>query len=128
MDNFLIEYIKQRMQELGFENYTFQPIRVKTDNLSMLINAQNEYYYLVSKEVPSSLMIFSDTNIWNESNDYEDFNFYSIQEFTGEIEIESFVPIDLEFIRVIPKVKPSPEQICLYLKEFELNYLAAMNK
>jgi len=119
MEHFVIEYIKQRMLELSFENYTFQPIRVKTNELSTLINAQNEYYYLVSKEIPSSTVISSDTNIWNESDDYEDFNFYGIQEFTGEIKIVSTVPIDLEFIRVIPKPKLS-ESICLYLKEVEL--------
>ncbi|MGQ0829401.1 MAG: hypothetical protein ACT4ON_13515 [Bacteroidota bacterium] len=119
MDHYVLEYIKQRMRELSFEDYTFQAIRIKPTGLSTFINAQNEYYYLVAKEIPSSVLITSDTNIWNESDDYEDFNFYGIQEFTGQIKIAATVPIDLEFIRVVPKPKLS-ESICLYLKEVQL--------
>ena len=104
MDSLLIEYIKQRMRELGFSDFSFEPIRVKDAATDLEINANNEYYFLTSKTVDAGLIIRSDTNIFNEAVDYANFQFYGVQEFTGQIMISQPVAIDLEFIRVIPRV------------------------
>ncbi|OFY84128.1 MAG: hypothetical protein A3F72_19815 [Bacteroidetes bacterium RIFCSPLOWO2_12_FULL_35_15] len=93
------------MKEMGFDDFSFEPIRVKEDQ----INAGNEYYYLVAASIISpSLIIRSDTNIFTEAADYNKFNFYGLQEFTGMITLTETdpvnFPIDYEFIRVVPRV------------------------
>ena len=114
MDNYLLAYIKQRMREMGFSKFHFEAVRVTEPR----IEAYNQFYYLVSKTVPATLVITSDTNIFNEAVSYNSYNFYQIQEFTGLIEITQGVivlfpipididpiplfPIDLEFIKVVP--------------------------
>lgn len=103
MDSFLLAYIRQRMCELGFSDFHFEPVRIVADADNAQIQAYNEYYYLTSQSVPSGLTIASDTNIFNETETYYFFNLYKIQEFTGLIEInQGYSPIDLEFIKVIP--------------------------
>jgi hypothetical protein len=103
MDSFLIAYITQRMKEMGFCNFHFEPVRIANDTELFIIKAYNEYYYLVGKTVPSTLVIQSDTNIFNEAATYSNLNFYQIQEFTGLIEIlYENSPYELEFIRVTP--------------------------
>lgn len=103
MDSFLLAYISQRMCEMGFSEFHFEPVHIAADADNLQIQAYNEYYYLVSLSVPSGLIIASDTNIFNESEDYPSFNLYKIQEFTGLIEInQGYTPINLEFIKVIP--------------------------
>lgn len=110
MDSLLIAYIAQRMRELGFEDYSFEPIRVTDPTGDKIIDANNEYYYLVAKTVDASLIIRSDTNIFNEAADYGTFNFYGIQEFTGQIAISQLIPIDLEFVRAIPRVQRNDKE------------------
>ncbi len=112
MDNFLLAYVSQRMKAMGFDNYTFEPIRVTKTALfgfqvDLTIDAYNEYYFLISEMVEPTLIIRSDTNIFNESADYSSFQYYGIQEFTGSIQITQAVSIDLEFLRVIPVIKMS---------------------
>lgn len=103
MDNFLLKYIAQRMCEMGFTDYRFEAVRIALEADKVQINAYNQFYYLVSKTVPATLVIASDTNIFNEAAAYNSYNFYQIQEFTGLIEIsQGVVGIDLEFIKVIP--------------------------
>lgn len=123
MDSFLIAYIAQRMKEMGFADFSFEPVRVKEDQ----INAGNEYYYLVAASITSpSLIIRSDTNIFTEAVDYNKFNFYGLQEFTGIITLSEEdpinYPIDYEFIRVIPRVPLSENKqktVYHYLQNIE---------
>lgn len=103
MDNYLLKYIAQRMCEMGFTDYRFEAVRIASEGSNVQVKAYNEFYYLVSKTVPVTLVIASDTNIFNEATAYNSYNFYQIQEFTGLIEISQGVAeIDLEFIKVIP--------------------------
>lgn len=91
------------MKEMGFCNFHFEPARIVNDTAFFTINAYNEYYYLVGKTIPATLVIQSDSNIFNEAASYSNFNFYQIQEFTGLIEIlYEDSPYELEFIRVTP--------------------------
>lgn len=108
MDKLLMAYIKQRMTELGFAEYTFQPMRIQDPAASFEFFANNEFYYLVAKTVSATFEIISDTNYWGpaDSASYGNFTFFGIQEFTGHIKIsQGIAPIDCEFIRVIPTVK-----------------------
>ncbi len=111
MDSLLETYFAQRMKEMGFDDFSFEPVRVREDQ----INASNEYYYLVAASINSpSLIIRSDTNIFTESADYNKFNYYGLQEFTGiitltETDLDKY-PIDYEFIRVIPRIELTEEK------------------
>lgn len=120
MDAFIIAYIQQRMRDLGYKNYTFNVVRIYPTSMGLdpnnyTINGSNEYYYHVSKTVPASLKIVSDTNIWDESSVYSNFNFYQIQEFTGQIKITTTPgvgnDIDLEFIQVVPRIIPKKKKV-----------------
>lgn len=111
MDSILETYFAQRMKEMGFDDFSFEPVRVRENQ----INASNEYYYLVAASITSpSLIIRSDTNIFTESADYNKFNYYGLQEFTGIITLTEddpdTYPIDYEFIRVIPRIELTEEK------------------
>lgn len=93
------------MEQMGYESYQYEPVRIKSSNTSLTIAAYNEFYYLVSFSVPASLKIKSDTNILTDVSGYNSWVFFHHKEFSGLIEITQSVPIDLEFIRVIPQIK-----------------------
>ncbi len=118
MDGFsTLEYINVRLMEMGFPEYTLKPVRVQgTDSISF--TGQNEYYFLISKSVPSDLVISSDNNVFTEAVNYSDFSFLCVQEFTGRIDITATGTIDLEFIRVIPRVNHHRAEQ-LYIKEID---------
>lgn len=103
MDNFLLAHIAQRMNEMGYKGFHFEPAYIFVDAPFFEIKAYNEFYYLTSKFVDAQLLIISDTNIFNEAANFSFYNFYGIQEFSGLIEISQFItPMNLEFVRVIP--------------------------
>lgn len=105
MDNYLLVYITQRMAEMGYKTFHFEPVRVFANVNKAIIAAYNEHYYLVSKNVPAGLVIASDTNIFNEAANFSDFTYYQLQEFSGLIEIsQPAAPIDIEFIKVVPEL------------------------
>jgi len=108
MDALLIKYIKDRMAEMGVINFHYEPVFVRTNANKQSIRAYNQHYFLVSKAVPADLEILSDTHIFTEAADYNNFNYYGIQEFSGQIEIsQGAAPIKLEFIKAtIQQVKP----------------------
>jgi hypothetical protein len=97
-------YIKNRMKELGFENYLLRPFKIdiSAGQHKERFNAYNEYIFLVSDSIPADLIIHSDTEIFfsviPESN-----RKFPI-EFRGQISVESSATVDfsLEFLRVIP--------------------------
>lgn len=112
MDAFLVAHIAQRMSEMGYCKYTTsQPVRIRQTK----VIATNEFYYLVAKSITSpNLIIRSDYTIFNEGVDYNQFNLYGIQEFTGVITLDEsntvLFPIDYEFVKVIPITKLEDEQ------------------
>lgn len=111
MDYFLFKLIEQKMQDLGYvwPDYRFQSIRVVAPlaGKSIQFPAYNEFYFLVAKTVPASLQIISETEFLttDEAANYANFNFYQIKAFTGLVKIKSLAAIDLEFVRVIPRIK-----------------------
>lgn len=113
MNEILLRLIDQRMYDLGFHSWK-RDYRIKTvrkiapgGGKRLDISANNEYYYLVAKTVPATLKIISSADSLSpaESALYATFNYFGQKEFTGVISITAAVAIDLEFIRVIPRIK-----------------------
>lgn len=107
MEGYIFDYIKQRMTEMGYEKYHWEAVRMQGNDEGereiKTINAYNEFYFLVAKTVEPDLVIFSDTEVFNEAADYAKFSCYNYKEFSGEIKIKQLIPVDYEFIRVIPE-------------------------
>ena len=104
MDSYLIIYVNQRMSELGIKKFHHEPVMLLTDNnkIEYRIEAYNQFYYLVSKELANGTVISSDTNIYDADQLYDKQSLHQIQEFTGLI-IITIPPRTtqiLEFIRV----------------------------
>jgi hypothetical protein len=108
MDNFALAYIASRMKQMGFDTYSFEPYVAVLDNdkLEFDIQGQNEYYYLISKELTYGMEIQGDNNflpVW----DYHSYQeLLGVHEFTGHIHISIYANSGqqvFEFIRVIPK-------------------------
>lgn len=122
---YILNYIQQRMQELGINkfhfdsnlvnNIPFGPFSqdaiigtVDTDERYgqrvAKIDASNQYLYLVQKTVPADLKITSDTGYLmpSESANYSNYTFHNFREFTGQVFITSGADFELEFVRVTP--------------------------
>ena len=93
------------MSELGIKNYHILPTRFNIDSgqTKQYVKAYNEYYYLISDNIPSDLIVHSDNNIFFSK--VQQSGQYFPQEFTGMISIESShqEAFTLDFIRVIPE-------------------------
>jgi hypothetical protein len=92
------------MSELGIKKFHHEPVLLLTDNnkIEYRIEAYNQFYYLISKELANGTVISSDTNIYDADQLYDKQNLHQIQEFTGLI-IITIPPRTtqlLEFIRV----------------------------
>jgi hypothetical protein len=86
-----IEYAKQRMNEIGLTvgQYHIKPLIVvgtvrERNTRQIIINAQNQYLYLIHYWLYSGLEIISDTGYFNA----DDYTNNTIQEFTGLVEIK----------------------------------------
>jgi hypothetical protein len=86
-----IELAHQRMREIGKskEQYHIEPVSVVGTALEqklgeIIINAYNQYYYLVNYQHYYGISIYSDTGYFNADNYTQN---TSTQEFTGLIRI-----------------------------------------
>lgn len=70
------------------------------------IQAHNQFYFLIEKSVDPSLTIVSDSDCLTlkEAQNYTQYQFFNMKEFTGQIFLEKTSPgeIELEFIRCTP--------------------------
>lgn len=99
-DYLLIQFFKQRMREMRYSSYHFEPVTVRVQLGELVVlNAYNDFYYLRSNEV-QNIEITSDISYYHSNNPLQS----NFQEFSGKIEITSAndLPVLLEFIRVIP--------------------------
>ena len=91
------------MSELGIKNYHILPTRFNIDSgqTKQYVKAYNEYFYLISENIPADLIIHSDNNIFFSK--VQQAGVYIPQEFTGMLSIESSnqEAFTLDFIRVI---------------------------
>jgi hypothetical protein len=111
MDKLILAYIAQRMTDMGYSNYSFEPfIAVLNNNQKEIqIEGTNEYYYLMSKDLATGTEISSDNNYFKAEGFYDSLEFAKTQEFTGQIKMSCTnwncqQTIVLEFIRVIPQI------------------------
>jgi hypothetical protein len=101
-----LEHIQKRVLELGFTDYTYQPVRIElASDEKAVIKAYNELYFLVGG-FKASLKIISDTNAIIVDETYNTSGINGLLEFSGLIEVFKLDNQDtevLDFIRVIPK-------------------------
>ena len=106
----IFAYIKHYLSVLGFEHFTVQPFEIIMDNVTHVtthtIEADNEFYFLMSNHLEVGTIIECDTNYFkfkSSNNDYRNSHFAQV--FTKKIVIT--VPSTpnnqlIEFLRVIP--------------------------
>lgn len=102
-DNYLLSFIRHRMEEMGYSKYHFETVLVELVGAGAKkeIKAYNEYYYLISKSVPDNTVIASDMHYF-KAKDYGDCVLHGIQEFSGMITaVRDAADAKLEFVRVI---------------------------
>lgn len=100
--NYAIPYISQMMAKMGFsqDDYTHQPEHVFSATPSKIIQADNEYYFLMTTPLPSGYKIIA--NNWQYNDTSSQLGIAGIQFFTGNINITALAgTIDLEFIKVV---------------------------
>ncbi len=102
------EYIRGRMQSLGIEKFHLETYRHHSKQGGVdEVSAHNEFYYLVSRNVPANLIIRSDSHKFSlrDAVAYAGFDIYRIHEFSGRIKFQLIggPQVDLEFIRVVPE-------------------------
>lgn len=106
MKSNLLSYIDHRMRAVGYKDYNLKPERILLNSTKTTINidAVNEYYYLVTKSLPSGTIITSDSECFLSDSNTQGLELIIFKEFTGNIRIE--IPEDsaviIEFLRVIP--------------------------
>lgn len=97
-EQFVLEFIRQRMQQLGVRNYHYEALFLFAQKTTQEFNLSNEIWYMVGK--PLNIKIVSDTAYYF----YTTLNLISINppEFTGRVNIISaFDNQPLQFIKVI---------------------------
>ncbi len=100
----IYEHIQKRVEELGFTNYSLQPvfIQVNTTRLIYDISAYNELYFLMG-QIPTGTRIISDTFAIKTDASFNSSEIKPFYEFSGFIEI--ILPHEttnsIEFLKVI---------------------------
>ncbi|HEY4785962.1 MAG TPA: hypothetical protein VIH57_07930 [Bacteroidales bacterium] len=108
MDSLCMAYIVNRMRELGFKEFHFEPYMVilSEDNPSFEIYGQNEHYYLTSVDLCVGTEISADNNQFRVEDYYSHMGVGKLQEFTGFVNLSQpkgcGVQV-IEFLRVVPK-------------------------
>ena len=82
----IYEHIQKRVTELGFTNYSVQPILIKTTTgkLNYEINAYNELYFLMG-QLPSGTRIISDTFAMKTDSSFNTSEIKPLYELSGFI-------------------------------------------
>ncbi|MFY9308094.1 MAG: hypothetical protein WAQ28_03485 [Bacteroidia bacterium] len=91
---------------MGYDKFSVESVFIRESTNTKTINAQNQFYYLISESVNPGLVIIADNNLFNDSENFGSYNFAYLQEFTGQIDISKTASANdlvLEFIRVIPE-------------------------
>jgi hypothetical protein len=103
-EGYLLDFIRERMREMGYKSFHHEPVLISVKQKDpFFIAAYNEFYYLVSLNLPDSLLIAGDTDVLYTKN-FQLQTYTRLKEFTGNITIESPQDYNIEFIRVIPQL------------------------
>ena len=111
MDNLILAYIAQRMTDIGYCSFSFEPFIVvlNESQKEFQIEGTNEFFYLLSKDLASGTEIVADNNCLKAEDYFDSLEFAKTQEFTGQIKLscnpwKCNQTIVLEFLRVIPQI------------------------
>ena len=100
--SYALPYIQQMMDKMGFkpEDYSHEPEHVSSATSSTVLQADNEYYFLMTMPLPSGYRIIGSN--WPYDDTHSQLGISGIQFFTGKIEITALAgTIDLEFIKAV---------------------------
>lgn len=110
MESLILEYIQRRMAGIGYPSYVFEPVVAVIGDAQkeLAIEASNEYYFLVSKELPAGAEIVADNEYFKAGDHYSRLEFARTVAFTGQIKLgcqgwKCGQSVVFEFIRVIPQ-------------------------
>jgi hypothetical protein len=101
-DNFLLALVWRRMKEMGYQKYHIETEVIQLSGAGNIreINAYNQFYYLVSKNIPDNTVVKSDSNYY-KTQSHNELELYGIQEFSGAITlIRGDLDTRLEFLVV----------------------------
>lgn len=103
--NHIIPYIEKRMKSKGFSNYHLEPVSAFAESPKFVIQAQNEFYFLLNESLLAGTIIQSDTEILIVSSNLISSKTSFLKEFTGQILIEQTQQTGqtFEFLKVIPE-------------------------
>jgi hypothetical protein len=102
-DNYLFALIWRRMREMGYCKYHVQTEAFDLAGIGARkqVKAYNEFYYLISKNVPDDTEVISDTNYY-KAKDHSSLELYGMQEFSGSLTMKrGAADTKLEFVRVL---------------------------
>jgi len=102
----ILEYVKIKMKQLGVKKYTVKPVYFKNlVSTTQNINANNEYYLLISNHPFASLTIICSDEITNFPTfaEYQAHVAYRYRLLTGQININQIPNIDVELLRIVPE-------------------------
>ncbi|PLX10316.1 MAG: hypothetical protein C0594_05120 [Marinilabiliales bacterium] len=105
--------IRQKMKDLGFDQFRIDPFMVVVDKDSKTLKLGNSYLFLCNKNldipITALLELQSEENIYVTSKaDFENQNSYRYQCFSQWLKITienygiTYIPFQLEFIKVTP--------------------------
>ena len=103
MENTL-QYIERRMKARGIENFHVEPVTAFVESEQFVIQAYNEYYFLLNENLNSGTIIQSDTEILIVKPSLTSSKSGFLKEFTGYIFIQQahITGQNFEFLKVIP--------------------------
>jgi hypothetical protein len=101
-DNFLLALVWRRMKEMGYSKY-----HIETDVIQLLgvgtskeVKAYNQFYYLISKNIPDNTVLKSDSNYY-KTQSHSELEMHGMQEFSGAITlVRGDMDSRLEFLKV----------------------------
>lgn len=95
--------IDKQMRDKGITEYHIEPFFVNDPAAAVVVNAPNEYWYLVSAPalVPVSFLLVSDTEVMSDAADYANLNYAGVRPHTGRLQLSQAAgPVKAEFLRV----------------------------
>lgn len=117
METLILEFIRMRMQAMGFKGFHFRPAYITVAaNTTAQIQAQNQYLYFfdVNSQAGDMFMVRSDTDVISQDSFILSGVPYLFYEMTGNVTIDTTGAINPQtflYIRVLPEELSAEDQI-----------------
>jgi hypothetical protein len=100
-----MQYIERRMKAKGIENFHVEPVSAFAESEQFVIQAYNEFYFLLNENLNPGTIIQSDTEILFVKPNLLSTKSGFLKEFTGHIFIQQTQTTGqtFEFLKVIPE-------------------------